>query len=95
MERNYRCQKGELDLVLGKERRLLFVEVRSLRGQHEPCRAMASVVHRKRCRLLHAAQHYLAAHDVYDCEMQFEVCGVIADAVGSLSVESWKLDVGS
>ena len=59
--RNYRCKMGEIDLVALDGTTLVFVEVRA-RSRSRFATAAASVDHRKRHRLLRAAQHYLRCH---------------------------------
>ena len=59
--RNVTCRGGEIDLVMTDERGVVvFVEVRARRsGQY--AHAAASIDARKRARLVHAAQHFLAS----------------------------------
>lgn len=58
--RNVTCRGGELDLVMLDEHgALVFVEVRARRSARF-ANAAASVDARKRARLVHAAQHFLA-----------------------------------
>lgn len=57
--RNYRCRRGEIDLVAREGRTLVFVEVR-LRTGARYGGAAASIDARKRARVLAAARHYLA-----------------------------------
>ncbi|PXW29484.1 YraN family protein [Paraburkholderia caballeronis] len=60
--RNVRCRGGELDLVMREpDGTLVFVEVRA-RTRRGYDGAAASVGWRKRGRLLHAAQHFLAGY---------------------------------
>jgi len=58
--RNYRCPRGEVDLIADDRGEIVFVEVRTRRagalvGPEE------SVTRRKQQRLLRAAEHYLQA----------------------------------
>ncbi|WP_053567572.1 YraN family protein [Caballeronia cordobensis] len=58
--RNVTCRGGEIDLVMLDEcGALVFVEVRARKGGRY-ANAAASVDARKRARLVHAAQHFLA-----------------------------------
>lgn len=57
--RNYRCRRGEVDLIMEQGRTLVFVEVR-YRASSRFGSALESVDARKQTRLLHAAQHYLS-----------------------------------
>jgi len=56
--RNYRCQQGEIDLVMGDHDTLVFVEVRFRRSDAFGTPA-ETVDRRKQARLLAAARHYL------------------------------------
>lgn len=60
--RNYRCRRGELDLVAqAPEGTLVIAEVR-LRSRQDYGGGAASVDHRKQQRLLRASLHLLATH---------------------------------
>lgn len=85
LARNYRCPRGELDLVMADGDTLVFVEVRFRRSTAFGS-AAESVDARKRARLIAAAEHYLLAHPA-DRPCRFDV--VAAD--GNASVE-WLRD---
>jgi putative endonuclease len=53
--RQWRCRVGEIDLIAHDGNELVFVEVRSRRGNHS---ALESVGHRKQQRLVQLAQTY-------------------------------------
>lgn len=57
--RNWRCRRGEIDLVMREGATLVFVEVR-LRSRSDFGGAAASVTPAKQKRLLAAARQYLA-----------------------------------
>lgn len=81
VERNYRCRRGEIDLVLRHGATLVFVEVR-LRRSGVFGGAAASVGSRKQARILAAARHYLAGKPETRC--RFDVVALdrlAADAV--------------
>lgn len=59
--RNWRCPGGELDLVMRDRDTLVIAEVRK-RSNTQFGDAAASVDPRKRGRLIHAAQMFLAQH---------------------------------
>lgn len=61
VERNYRCVRGEIDLIMRDQETLVFVEVRYRAGQRFGG-AAASVDARKQARLVAAALHYLQQH---------------------------------
>lgn len=59
LQRNYRCRFGEIDLIMGEERTLVFVEVR-LRGSSIYGGAAASITPFKQTKILRTARHYLS-----------------------------------
>ncbi len=64
LQRNYRCNGGEIDLVMSDARVLVLVEVR-FRSDRSFGGAAASVDRIKQQRLLRAAQHLLQTHSTY------------------------------
>lgn len=60
VERNWRCQLGELDLIMRDGSTLVFVEVRTRRTSG----AVESVGARKQARLVELAYHYLEEHAI-------------------------------
>ena len=63
--RNYRCRRGEIDLVMRDADTLVFVEVRR-RTSHAFGGGVASVDSRKRTRLVAAAEHFLMMKRIGD-----------------------------
>ncbi len=61
LARNYRCARGELDLIMRDGSTLVFVEVRYRKG-HRYGSAAESVDARKRGRLTATASHYLQSN---------------------------------
>ena len=61
-QRNYRCPVGEMDIVAENGDCLVFVEVRTRRGQ-EYGTPEESVTVAKQARLVEVAQTYLQEHD--------------------------------
>lgn len=90
VERNYRCPLGEIDLVMRDGRVLVFVEVRFRAGSGHGA-ASETVDHRKQCKLLRSAQHFLLRRrqfQNYPC--RFDILGI--DGCGpDLKVE-WLRD---
>jgi putative endonuclease len=58
VQRNYRCRRGEIDLVLQDKDSLVFVEVR-YRRRPDFGSAAESVDRRKQSKLIACARHYL------------------------------------
>ncbi|WP_045225483.1 YraN family protein [Methyloterricola oryzae] len=71
VERNFRCRRGEIDLVMREGSGLVFVEVR-YRASSRYGSPLESIDARKRGRLVAAASHYLAVNRV-DCPARFDV----------------------
>ena len=63
--RNYRCRRGEIDLVMRDADTLVFVEVRRRSGRTFGG-GLESVDARKRARLAAAAEHYLTMKNFGD-----------------------------
>jgi len=61
--RNWRCAAGELDIVAERANRLIFVEVRTRRGERFGT-AAESITATKRARLVALAESYLQAHAI-------------------------------
>lgn len=61
LERNYRCKRGELDLIMKHKDSIVFVEVR-YRNTLRFGGGMESVDRHKQSRLIACAQHYLQYH---------------------------------
>lgn len=72
---NWRCPRGELDIVARIGGKLIFLEVRS-RRQSDTEEAFASITARKRERLLAAIHEWLEAHQQQDAHWQVDVIGV-------------------
>jgi putative endonuclease len=68
----YKTPVGEIDLIMKRGRRLVFVEVKARADADNAAHA----VHAKnQSRVVRAAQHYLASHPRYaQCEVRFDVC---------------------
>lgn len=60
LERNYRCRLGEVDLIVEKEDRLLFVEVKTRRST-DAVSPLELVPPSKQRHISRVAQHYVAA----------------------------------
>ncbi len=58
IERNYRCRRGEIDLIMSDEQQLIFVEVR-YRKNSRFGHAAETVNPRKQKKVISAASHYL------------------------------------
>ena len=61
LERNFRCRKGEIDLVAEDEQDIIFVEVKARRGVSYGLPEDALTM-RKRRKLIEVASYYLDLH---------------------------------
>jgi putative endonuclease len=83
LHRNWRCARGEIDLVAQAGETLVFVEVKTRRG-----RAMGApeegVTRRKAEKLLQLSQYYLLEEDLEDVEWRVDLVAVELDRRGKL-----------
>ena len=77
IEKNYRCRRGEIDLIMQDGRQLVFVEVR-YRQSTAYGGPLASVDYKKRGKLITCALQYLQANDA-QVDSRFDVVGISAE----------------
>jgi putative endonuclease len=82
-ERNWRCPEGELDIVAEHGGAWVFVEVRTRRGDRFGT-PEDSITPTKRAHLIAAAQAYLEAHSLPECDWRIDVVAVEMTARGEL-----------
>lgn len=73
--RNWRCALGEIDLVTEKDGALIFVEVRTRRGDRLGT-PEESITPAKRSKLIAAAQTYLDEHGQTDRDWRIDVIAI-------------------
>jgi len=78
VERNFRCRAGEIDLVALDGPTLVFVEVRSRRGDRAGT-PFESVDQRKQAQVTRVARHFVAARGLLDHDVRFDVVGIRFD----------------
>lgn len=83
----YRCSRGELDLILRKGTKLLVVEVKARQGRFHPFQALRSIRARKRRRILAALHYFLWERKIEDCEIEVVGVGLILREDGSLHLQ--------
>lgn len=84
LDRNYRTRWGELDVVVGDEKTLVFCEVKTRRlGTTQPLEGLREQQQR---RIRKMAVAWLADHPTrsYASELRFDAVGVTFDATGRL-----------
>ena len=81
--RNWRCPVGEIDLVTEMNDRLIFVEVRTRRGDRLGT-PEESITPAKRAKLIAAAQTYLDEHGQTDRDWRIDVVAIEVGARGEV-----------
>ena len=86
LDRNWRCDLGEIDLVLRDGDVLVFCEVktRSSSAYGHPVEAVTAV---KAARLRRLAARWLRDHDVHPDGVRIDLVGVLVAARGAAEVE--------
>jgi putative endonuclease len=89
LDRNWRCETGELDLVLRDGDVLVFCEVKTRRGTAygHPLEAVGRV---KTDRLVQLADRWIAERGVVAPDIRFDVVGIVQDGHGAAEVDHLK-----
>ncbi|HEX6515887.1 MAG TPA: YraN family protein [Nocardioidaceae bacterium] len=77
LDRNWRCEQGEIDLVLRDGRVLVVCEVKT-RTSNAYGSPLEAVTERKAARLRRLAARWLAEHPVHPEEVRIDLVGVLA-----------------
>jgi putative endonuclease len=89
--RNFRCRRGEIDLIMLDGQTLVFAEVRH-RSSGSFVRAVLTVDRRKQRKLASAAAMFLAKHRNFGQHTsRFDVVGIDRDANDGIAIE-WIKD---
>ena len=83
LERNWRCRRGEIDLVAQAGDVLVFVEVKTRRGRDYGTPEEA-ITRSKAKRLLELGRRYMLEHDLEDVEWRIDLVAVELDQQGKL-----------
>jgi putative endonuclease len=76
VERNFRCKRGEIDLVMRDGATVVFIEVRFRRSTTYGT-PIETVTRRKQQRIVHAAKYYLANNPVLGANpCRFDIVGI-------------------
>jgi putative endonuclease len=81
LHHNWRCSRGEIDLVAQAGAELVFVEVKTRRGRAMGTPEEGMTPHKAR-KLLELAQHYLYQHDLDEIDWRIDLVAVELDAHG-------------
>lgn len=80
VERNYRCKRGEIDIIAREGSALVFVEVRS-RADGNQGSAVETVTAAKQGKVARVAATYLAERQPVFDECRFDVVGITGGAI--------------
>lgn len=75
LERNYRCARGEIDLIALDGRVIVFVEVKTRTG-HGFGNPLEAVEFRKQRKMIQTAQYFLSEKGLHQREARFDVVGI-------------------
>jgi len=75
VERNYRCTNGEVDLIAVHRRVIVFVEVKTRRGESYGLPVEAVEFHKKR-KMIQAAEFFLHEKKLHQRDARFDVVGI-------------------
>jgi putative endonuclease len=89
MERNFRSQQGEIDIIARDKNFLVFVEVKSysFRSYGSP---LGAVRKSKRQSIIHAAQTYLYKNKIKNTNCRFDIISIYRNYSGSINIEHLK-----
>ena len=76
LERNWRSGKHEIDIVVSKDKELVFVEVKT-RSEAYTKKAIEAAYSRKINFLAAAANHYLQGHDTGNMQPRFDFITIV------------------
>lgn len=76
IERNYRCARGEIDIVARDGDTIAFVEVKT-RSSEDFGGPKHGVDSRKQRKLTEVAEHYIAERGIRDTDLRFDVVSIV------------------
>lgn len=77
IDQNYRCQKGEIDLIALKDDLIVFIEVKT-RQSKEIQDPLLSVTKRKQKLIIKTADAYIKENDI-DLEARFDIISILTN----------------
>jgi putative endonuclease len=86
LDRNWRCDLGEIDLVLRDGPVLVVCEVKT-RSSEAFGSALEGVTERKAARIRRLAARWLSAHSVRPAEVRIDLVGVLAPRGGPVRID--------
>jgi len=90
LTRNFRCKTGEIDLVMvDSDRTIVFVEVKT-RADESFSPSESAITSRKKTRMIRAARYFLAANEIEDRPLRFDVVTVILGRKGPVQIRHYE-----
>lgn len=86
LDKNWRCEMGEIDLVLRDGGTLVVVEVKT-RSSLAFGTPLEAVTERKAERLRRLAARWLAAHDIRPDDIRIDLIGILVPAHGPVEID--------
>jgi len=86
LDRNYRCSRGEIDIVAADRRMLVACEVKT-RSDVRYGTPIEAVTSQKLRRLRHLAVHWALAHGLTFDGLRVDIVGVLRSASGEFKIE--------
>jgi putative endonuclease len=86
LDRNWRCQEGEIDIVAADRRTLVICEVKT-RSDTRFGTPLEAISARKHARLRRLAVRWVIAHGLLYDEIRIDIVGVLRVAPGQFTVE--------
>ncbi|MBP1991356.1 YraN family protein [Paenibacillus eucommiae] len=89
-DRNWRCRRGEIDIIAEMEGILVFVEVRSRSTEGRYGTAQESVNRRKQQKVRGIAEYYVHQYRKYEETIRFDVISILFNHGGEPVLEHIK-----
>ena len=90
LTRNFSCKAGEIDLIMvDPDSSLVFVEVKT-RADERFGPVEQSVTYPKRIKLARTARFFIAAHDIEDRPLRFDVVTIILPPKGPAKIKHFQ-----
>ncbi len=83
IQRNFRCQMGELDIIAKHRNYLVFIEVRSIAGNFTKT-PQESITVKKQQKIKQLAMLYQSIHNMWEMPVRFDVMAVTMNNDGSI-----------
>ena len=80
IERNFRYQKKEVDIIAGKDDIIIFVEVKA-RNSDQFGQGFEAVDSRKKRHILSVARYYMEKYNIQDINIRFDVASIDCDVI--------------